>query len=150
MEHIFRRKSAVFTASSVYLQRCSYDGNRVMLRASLSSSSSPSSVSGGKGEKRSKSSRLVLYSQLAKFRLSSLVVMTSGAGYACYGAAIDPITFSACTIGTALCAGSANAFNQVGFCFSAVLFLFLSLVFMSTLIHTNVYMFSLLTFGHLS
>jgi hypothetical protein len=38
--------------------------------------------------------RLVLYSQLAKFRLSSLVVLTSGAGYLCYGSAIDPIVIT--------------------------------------------------------
>ena len=106
----FRRKHGVFKGP-VNMQRSAYERNIIISCASLSSS--PSSVPGEQREKRSKSSRLALYGQLAKFRLSSLVVMTSGAGYACYGAAIDPVTFSACTIGTALCAGSANAFNQV-------------------------------------
>ena len=59
------------------------------------------------------SSKLALYAQLAKFRLSALVVATSGAGYLCFGAAIDPLSFAACTVGTALCAGSANSFNQI-------------------------------------
>ena len=110
LNRFLRRKHGVLNGS-VNIQRSAYERNIIISCASISSS--PSSVPGGKKEKRSKSSRLALYGQLAKFRLSSLVVMTSGAGYACYGAAIDPVTFSACTIGTALCAGSANAFNQV-------------------------------------
>ena len=133
IDQMLRRR--VLAVNMTGLQRGSNIYNRSILASSVSSSSSSSSLSssspsssssssssslssslsasGEKKEKRSHSRRISLYGQLAKFRLSSLVVMTSGAGYACYGAAIDPITFSACTIGTALCAGSANAFNQV-------------------------------------
>ena len=121
-----RRKPGVFYVLD-YVHRSSLNSNVIISSASLSSSSSssPSSETGGKREKRLQNSRLALYSQLAKFRLSSLVVMTSGAGYACYGAAIDPLTFGACTIGTAFCAGSANAFNQAKFLFlSLASFLF--------------------------
>ena len=57
--------------------------------------------------------KLISYSQLAKFRLSSLVVLTSGAGYMCYGGPVDiPTLIAACT-GTGLCAASANTFNQI-------------------------------------
>ena len=38
--------------------------------------------------------KIALYAQLAKFRLSSLVVVTSGAGYICLGPAIDAVTLS--------------------------------------------------------
>ena len=38
--------------------------------------------------------KIALYAQLAKFRLSSLVVLTSGAGYVCYGPIIDPMTLA--------------------------------------------------------
>ena len=139
------------------LQRGSNIYNRSILASSVSSSSSSSSLSssspspssssssssslsssGEKKEKRSDSSRMSLYGQLAKFRLSSLVVMTSGAGYACYGAAIDPITFSACTVGTALCAGSANAFNQV----SAVYFISCIHVYVNVCIHTYIHTYT--------
>ncbi len=54
-----------------------------------------------------------LYSELSKFRLISLVVVTSGAGYICAGSPMDFSTMAACCIGTGLCAGAAGTFNQV-------------------------------------
>jgi protoheme IX farnesyltransferase len=53
------------------------------------------------------------YGELAKFRLSSLVVFTSGAGYALAGSSIDLCTMLATCVGTALCAASAGTFNQI-------------------------------------
>lgn len=50
---------------------------------------------------------------LSKFRLSSLVVVTTGAGFICAGVPIDVPTMSAACIGTMLCAASAGTFNQV-------------------------------------
>lgn len=54
-----------------------------------------------------------IYSELAKFRLSSLVVVTSGAGFICAGAPLDLPTMATACIGTGLCAASAGTFNQV-------------------------------------
>jgi protoheme IX farnesyltransferase len=54
------------------------------------------------------------YGELAKFRLSSLVVFTSGAGFALAGSAtMDVCTMVATCVGTALCAASAGTFNQI-------------------------------------
>lgn len=53
-----------------------------------------------------------LYAELSKHRLSALVVVTAGAGYAAGGGALDPTTLSALCVGTGLAAGSANTFNQ--------------------------------------
>jgi heme O synthase-like polyprenyltransferase len=52
------------------------------------------------------------YANLSKFRLSALVVVTTSAGYLCTGVPIDPLLLSTTCIGTALCAASANSFNQ--------------------------------------
>ena len=57
--------------------------------------------------------KIGIYGELSKFRLSSLVVLTTGAGFLCAGAPIDWITMSSACIGTALCAASAGTFNQV-------------------------------------
>lgn len=56
--------------------------------------------------------RMDVYSQLSKVRLSSLVVMTTGAGYLMAGGPISWGTFAAATIGTSIAAASANTFNQ--------------------------------------
>ncbi|KAF1316922.1 Protoheme ix farnesyltransferase, partial [Globisporangium splendens] len=56
--------------------------------------------------------RLEIYGQLSKVRLSSLVVMTTGAGFLMAGGPISWGTFAAATIGTSLAAASANTFNQ--------------------------------------
>ena len=53
------------------------------------------------------------YASLSKYRLSALVVVTSGIGFLCGGSPIDLVTMSSCCIGTALCAASAGTFNQV-------------------------------------
>ena len=60
-----------------------------------------------------RNSRLYIYPELSKYRLSALVVVTSGAGFLCAGAPIDICTLTAVTIGTAFCAASAGTFNQV-------------------------------------
>lgn len=59
--------------------------------------------------------RLKIYAELSKARLSALVVVTAGAGYAAGTpmAAFDPLTFAALCAGTSLAAGSANTWNQV-------------------------------------
>jgi len=57
--------------------------------------------------------KIKIYGELSKFRLSSLVVLTSGAGYLCAGAPVDVYTMTAATFGTALCAVSAGTFNQI-------------------------------------
>lgn len=57
--------------------------------------------------------RLRMYAELSKARLSALVVVTAGAGYAAAGpAAMDPYTFAALASGTTLAACSANTYNQ--------------------------------------
>lgn len=55
------------------------------------------------------------YLELAKARLSALVVATTGFGFVAAGAPIATHldVFLACTVGTALCASSAAAFNQI-------------------------------------
>ena len=53
------------------------------------------------------------YLELSKFRLSSMVVLTSGAGFACAGMPMDYTTMAAVCTGTFLCAASAGTFNQV-------------------------------------
>mmetsp|Transcript_17408 Transcript_17408/g.29402 ORF Transcript_17408/g.29402 Transcript_17408/m.29402 type:complete len:438 (-) Transcript_17408:147-1460(-) len=58
--------------------------------------------------------KIKTYLELSKFRLSGLVVLTTGAGYICAGALpIDYYTMTAACIGTGLCAGSASCFNHV-------------------------------------
>ena len=53
-----------------------------------------------------------LYAELSKARLSALVVVTAGAGYAAAAGPFDPVTFACLAGGTSLAAGSANTFNQ--------------------------------------
>ena len=57
--------------------------------------------------------RIRVYGELSKFRLSSLVVATTGAGFLAAGAPVDVPTMAAACVGTALCAGSASAFNHI-------------------------------------
>ncbi|XP_016945567.3 protoheme IX farnesyltransferase, mitochondrial [Drosophila suzukii] len=52
------------------------------------------------------------YKKLAKFRLTSLVVITTMGGYAMAPAAFDPTTFVMCSLGTGLVSAAANAINQ--------------------------------------
>jgi heme O synthase-like polyprenyltransferase len=53
------------------------------------------------------------FADLSKFRLSSLVVFTTSAGFLCAGSPIDIYSLFAASSGTALCAASAGTFNQV-------------------------------------
>lgn len=55
---------------------------------------------------------LVCYKKLAKFRLTSLVVMTTMGGYAMAPAPFDLSTFLLCSLGTGLVSAAANAINQ--------------------------------------
>lgn len=59
------------------------------------------------------SQKIADYAALSKFRLSSLVVLTTGAGFICAGSPIDWMTMLMACSGTALCAASAGTFNQV-------------------------------------
>lgn len=54
-----------------------------------------------------------VYADLSKFRLSSLVVMTTGAGFLATGSPVEYIPLFGACAGTALCAASAGTFNQV-------------------------------------
>lgn len=59
-------------------------------------------------------SRLIYhYMMLSKIRLTSLVVMTTMAGYAMAPAPFDLSTFLLCSVGTTLVSGAANSINQV-------------------------------------
>ncbi|XP_078041756.1 cytochrome c oxidase assembly factor 10 isoform X2 [Augochlora pura] len=49
---------------------------------------------------------------LSKIRLTSLVVVTTMAGYILAPGAFDPYTFAACSVGTGLVSATANAINQ--------------------------------------
>jgi len=52
--------------------------------------------------------------ELSKFRLSGLVVSTTGAGFLCVtGGASSLTTLAAACVGTGLCAASASSFNQI-------------------------------------
>ncbi|GAB0099400.1 Protoheme IX farnesyltransferase, mitochondrial [Sergentomyia squamirostris] len=55
---------------------------------------------------------LQLYLKLSKIRLTSLVVVTSMAGYAMAPAPFDITTFLLCSVGTGLLSGAANSINQ--------------------------------------
>lgn len=56
---------------------------------------------------------IVQYSMmLSKFRLTTLVVMTSMAGYTLAPAPFDLTTFALCTLGTGLMSSAANSINQ--------------------------------------
>ena len=56
--------------------------------------------------------RLGIYGELSKVRLSSLVVVTTGAGFLATGLPIDWAVLGTTCVGTAFCAASANTFNQ--------------------------------------
>lgn len=62
---------------------------------------------------KKKPSAILDYAELSKYRLSSLVVLTTGAGFVCAGAPIDWLTMGAACVGTGLCASSASTFNQI-------------------------------------
>ncbi|XP_076649596.1 cytochrome c oxidase assembly factor 10 [Halictus rubicundus] len=49
---------------------------------------------------------------LSKIRLTSLVVVTTMAGYVLAPGSFDAYTFAACSIGTGLCSATANTINQ--------------------------------------
>lgn len=72
-------------------------------------------IRGSKGSKQTKYLPAIVldYASLSKLRLSSLVVLTTGAGYICASSPIDMITLTYTCIGTFLCASSAATFNQV-------------------------------------
>ena len=55
----------------------------------------------------------MIYSELAKAKLSALVVSTTAAGYIAAGEPIHWPTLAACLVGTAACSSSAAALNQI-------------------------------------
>ena len=58
-------------------------------------------------------SKASVYGELCKARLSSLVVITSGAGFMLAGHPVDWVALTAAVSGTALAAAAANTFNQI-------------------------------------
>lgn len=58
-------------------------------------------------------SKLATYADLAKARLSFLVVTTGAAGYVAAAGPVLTSDFALCMVGTALCSSSAAAFNQI-------------------------------------
>jgi len=56
---------------------------------------------------------LAIYAQLSKARLSSLVVLSSSAGFLLAGAPVAVDSLVGVSLGTAMCAAAANTFNQV-------------------------------------
>jgi protoheme IX farnesyltransferase len=62
---------------------------------------------------RPRGSTLAAYSDLAKAKLSALVVTTSAAGYVAAAGPVLTSDFALCMMGTALCSSSAAAFNQI-------------------------------------
>jgi len=59
------------------------------------------------------SGALGIYAELAKSKLSALVVATTAAGYLMAPVPIEPATLASAIAGTFLCSASANSFNQV-------------------------------------
>lgn len=71
------------------------------------------SVASNAGLTSRKSNKLISVLELSKFRLSGLVVGTTGAGVLCVaGATPMTVLVSAC-VGTALCSASASSMNQI-------------------------------------
>jgi len=56
--------------------------------------------------------KLSYYMKLSKARLTGLVVLTAGAGYALAPGPFLPLTFTCMAVGTTLCSAAANSFNQ--------------------------------------
>jgi protoheme IX farnesyltransferase len=54
-----------------------------------------------------------IYGELAKSRLSALVVTTTGAGHLMAAGPVDPACLASTLGGTFLCSASANSFNQI-------------------------------------
>jgi len=63
--------------------------------------------------KATSSHPLMAYAELSKARLSSLVVLTSGAGFLLAGSPVDWPACLAAVTGTTLAAAAANTFNQI-------------------------------------
>jgi heme o synthase len=59
------------------------------------------------------SSKSQAYADLAKAKLSALVVSTTACGFLAAGGPFDPAVLSSCVVGTALCSSSAAAWNQI-------------------------------------
>lgn len=57
--------------------------------------------------------KLSALSDLTKFKLSSLVVVTTGAGYLYAGGPIDIATMAYACVGTGMCAAAASTFNEI-------------------------------------
>ena len=70
-------------------------------------------TSAGAGGAAGPAGLLGIYAELSKSRLSSLVVLTTGAGHLLAPGIMDMPTLGATLAGTFLCAASANSFNQL-------------------------------------
>jgi len=56
--------------------------------------------------------KISLYLKLSKAKLSGLVVLSAMAGYALAPESFNLVSFACLTLGTSLCSGAANSFNQ--------------------------------------
>jgi len=83
--------------------------------AAASASATPPVKSKTTTSASSSSAPVAAYLDLAKFRLSALVVATTGAGFVAAGGPIasQADVLAACVAGTALCSSSAAALNQI-------------------------------------
>ncbi|CAH2086776.1 unnamed protein product [Euphydryas editha] len=123
------------SAKSMLLKNCSYKPIQQLTNISLSchlSNNSPltTQIATTSTKKKNKNvpqdtrvwketptldfkNNIVQYSMmLSKFRLTTLVVMTSMAGYTLAPAPFDLTTFTLCTLGTGLMSSAANSINQ--------------------------------------
>lgn len=84
----------------------------IVFRA-MSSTSQPIARPSKKVDPNSFRGKIKSYAELSKFRLSSMVVFTSGAGFICAGLPLDYAAMASVCAGTMLCAASAGTFNQI-------------------------------------
>lgn len=93
---------------------CRSSAHARMVVSSFSTPSQPIEKAGKvKVDPQSLRGKIKSYAELSKFRLSSMVVLTSGAGFVCAGLPLDYGTMAAVCTGTMLCAASAGTFNQL-------------------------------------
>lgn len=110
---MIRLRSVLYSASPNRVRIVSSGYGRYQL-ASLSSqvdNQTPTAPTPVKALKPPSKLKSIL--ELSKFRLSSLVVLTTSAGFLAAGFPVDLFTLTTASVGTALCAASASTFNQV-------------------------------------
>ncbi|CAB9496904.1 IX farnesyltransferase [Seminavis robusta] len=116
------RRSLAASSSSRVLRTSAYrrlvgHEERLVVRFSASSTTTTSTTSTDvaveKSETTKSTSKSKAYADLAKARLSALVVATTGCGFLAAGGPFSAGVLSSCVVGTALCSSSAAAWNQI-------------------------------------